>query len=153
MRGMLTGCDLAVPAGAPLSREGEKKRAEDIADWPFRIPREIMGTILASPDLGVREHLALAATCCALRRMYHSNEVWAEIRRHRTVPVNGRYRRLSFTGGIYKDDRMLQHLATRPQKKKANGPFMKRLAEPYGGHYEAVKGVRHYVRIPPAVFP
>jgi hypothetical protein len=35
-------------------------RAEDCADWPFLIPREVMDKILGDPTLGVREHLALA---------------------------------------------------------------------------------------------
>lgn len=74
------------------ARERERKRAEDIANWPFHIPREVMDDILASTALGVREHLALAATCTSLRRIYHNNDVFKAVVECRFVPVNGQGR-------------------------------------------------------------
>lgn len=92
------------------ARKRERKRVEDITNWPFHIPREIMDVILASTDLGVREHLALAATCTSLRRMYYKDDVFKAVVECRFVPVNGlgRYARR------YGDDKILRHLATKP---------------------------------------
>ncbi|KAJ7091161.1 hypothetical protein C8R44DRAFT_413797 [Mycena epipterygia] len=67
----------------------ERKRAENSSDWTLPIPRELMDIILGNPCLGVREHLALAATSPELRRLYHNSDIWSTITQNRTMPVNG----------------------------------------------------------------
>lgn len=58
---LLVGPDTSDPHRlAHTARTRAKKRAEDVYDWPFSIPREVMDTILSDPTLGVREHLLLA---------------------------------------------------------------------------------------------
>lgn len=122
----------------------ERKRAEDVGHWPFTVPREVMDMILSYTDLGIREHIALAATCTAFRRIYHNNVVWRAVIETRPVPKNGTLSYARWTGSR-RDDRMLRVLATRPQKRKANGPFMKTLVEAYGEHYVAIDVVRKHV--------
>ena len=138
----------------------EKNRAEDIGNWPFHIPREIMDLILADPTLGVREHLALASTCPALRRIYHNNDVFNNVRLYRTLPINGQPR-IPYSGRhpetlivgqfpnerLIHNDRSLSHLATKPQKKKANGPFMKKLVEMYAAHNAARQAAWEHVSL------
>lgn len=121
----------------------ERARAENIADWPFRIPRETMDQILADSTLGVREHLALAATCPALRRMYHNNDIFKEVVKCRFLPIDGRpkYAHWEQYG---RSDTILQHIATRRQKRKGNGPFMKAIGETYMVHREALQAARKH---------
>lgn len=56
----LTGPVTDLHGAAHAARTRAKKRAEDVCDWPFSIPREVMDAILSHPTLGVREHLLLA---------------------------------------------------------------------------------------------
>ncbi|KAK7045942.1 hypothetical protein VNI00_006937 [Paramarasmius palmivorus] len=118
-----------------------RTRTEDSADWPITLPREIMDIIMGDPSLGIREHLALAATCAALRRCYHHNDIWHDIRKMRCVSKNGRQVPLEIQ--LYTrrppDSKQMLHLATSPQKKKANGPYFKELADPYSLHKVSIK--------------
>ncbi|KAJ7485647.1 hypothetical protein FB451DRAFT_62538 [Mycena latifolia] len=121
-----------------------RKRAEDSGDWTLRLPRELMDVILADPSLGVREHLALAAAAPELRRLYHNSDIWSEILKTRTIPLNGVqvvYDRQAYQSGV---PRKLRHLATAPQKKKAHGGFFMALHEPYSLHRVAVRDIRNH---------
>ncbi|KAJ7490905.1 hypothetical protein FB451DRAFT_1221357, partial [Mycena latifolia] len=123
----------------------ERKRAEDSHEWTLRIPREAMDIILADPSLGVREHLALAATSPELRRLYHNSHIWQEILQTRTVPRNGVQVLYERPGYSPRPPGGLDHLATAPQKKKANGPNFKRLHDPYSLHRDAISGIHDHV--------
>ncbi|KAJ6463818.1 hypothetical protein C8R47DRAFT_1156872 [Mycena vitilis] len=127
----------------------ERVKAEDSGSWSLSVPREVMDIILADPCLGVREHVALAATSSELRRLYHSTDVWStEISQKRTTPKNGvQVIAPTYSNAPY--TRRLNHLATAPQKKKANGAFFKALAERYGSHSNAITAIlKHRISRP-----
>ena len=124
-----------------MREEYEKQHAEDIADRPFRIPHEVMDVILASPDLGMREHLALAATCPALRRICSNHDAFADVVHCHTVPENDISRYLYAAYGP-RDGRALRHLATRP---RVPGPSATPLAGPCATHQTVVRDIRKHL--------
>jgi len=103
-----------------------------------------MDMILGDECLGIREHIAVAATCPALRRLYHNSDIWSIICECRTVPMNGQQRSLELNKIGPLPAPALRKLATAPQKKKANGPYFKELTDSYSMHNKAIWKSPHH---------
>lgn len=127
----------------------EHKRTEDYSYWPFHIPRELMDDILASPDLGVLEHLALAATCTSLRRIYHNPDIFEALIKYRPIPSDGQAQ-CGSGRRVAGDDAILRHLATDVAVKSptpiVKGAYVPRLVEANAAHRAAIFYVRLRVR-------
>jgi len=94
-----TAAGTTIENGLPSPRSSPKKLMRHV-QWKgllgselktcflFNMPQEIGDKILGSPELNLRDHVALAATCKSLRAIY-TDLIWQHLITHRSLPTMG----------------------------------------------------------------